>query len=39
VLLWVYYSSFILFFGAELTKVWSLHDSREPVLPDRNALR
>ena len=25
VLLWVYYSSFIFFFGAELTKVWSLH--------------
>jgi len=39
VLLWVYYSSFILFFGAELTKVWSLHHSREPVLPYRNARR
>lgn len=25
VLLWVYYSSFIFFFGAELTKVWALH--------------
>jgi membrane protein len=27
VLLWVYYSSFVLFFGAELTKVWALHRS------------
>jgi membrane protein len=27
VLLWVYYSSFILLFGAELTKVWALHNS------------
>jgi membrane protein len=29
VLLWVYYSSFILFFGAEFTKVWAKrHDGR-----------
>jgi membrane protein len=29
VLLWVYYSSFILFFGAEFTKVWAVrHDHR-----------
>lgn len=34
VLLWVYYSAFILFFGAEFTKVWTLaHDQRIKVEP------
>ena len=28
VMLWVYYSSFILFFGAEFTKVWSERHGR-----------
>jgi membrane protein len=39
VLLWVYYSSFILFFGAEFTKVWALHHSGQPIVPDENAVR
>jgi membrane protein len=39
VLLWVYYSSFILFFGAEFTKVWALHHSEQPIVPDENAVR
>ncbi|HEX4125382.1 MAG TPA: YhjD/YihY/BrkB family envelope integrity protein, partial [Tepidisphaeraceae bacterium] len=28
VMLWVYYSAFILFFGAEFTKVWTLDRDR-----------
>jgi membrane protein len=38
VLLWVYYSSFILFFGAEFTKVWAIHHGHPPV-PDANAVK
>jgi membrane protein len=39
VLLWVYYSSFILFFGAEFTKVWSVRHLHEPVVPQENAVK
>jgi membrane protein len=39
VLLWVYYSSFILFFGAEFTKVWARHHCREPILPAEHAVK
>jgi membrane protein len=39
VLLWVYYSSFILFFGAEFTKVWSVRHLRDAVVPQDNAVR
>lgn len=40
VMLWVYYSSFILFFGAEFTKVWSAHDDAAPaVVPEENAVK
>jgi membrane protein len=47
VLLWVYYSSFILFFGAEFTKVWSIRhehriapaDHAEKITPDNWAER
>ena len=39
VLLWVYYSSFILFFGAEFTKVWALHHAGQPIVPDENAVK
>lgn len=38
VLLWVYYSSFILFFGAEFTKVWSVRHLHAPVVPAANAV-
>ena len=37
VLLWVYYSSFIFFFGAELTKVWALHHTN-PIGPTEDAV-
>jgi membrane protein len=37
VLLWVYYSAFILFFGAEFTKVWSRNQGKA-VVPDENAV-
>jgi membrane protein len=39
VLLWVYYSAFILFFGAEFTKVWSVRHLHEPVKPQENAVK
>jgi membrane protein len=39
VMLWVYYSSFILFFGAEFTKVWSVRHLHEPVVPEANAVK
>jgi membrane protein len=39
VLLWVYYSAFILFFGAEFTKVWSIHHLRSRVVPEPNAVK
>jgi membrane protein len=39
VLLWVYYSSFILFFGAEFTKVWSVRHLHDAVVPQDNAVR
>jgi len=38
VLLWVYYSSFILFFGAEFTKVWSLRHG-SGLVPAENAVK
>ena len=38
VLLWIYYSSFILFFGAEFTKVWSLHHGHR-VIPEEIAVK
>ncbi len=38
VLLWVYYSAFILFFGAEFTKVWSLHHGHR-VIPEECAVK
>ena len=39
VLLWVYYSSFILFFGAEFTKVWSVRHLHDAVVPQDNAVK
>lgn len=39
VLLWVYYSSFILFFGAEFTKVWSVHRLRDRIVPEEHAVK
>lgn len=39
VLLWVYYSSFILFFGAEFTKVWSVRHLHTAVTPQENAVK
>ena len=39
VMLWVYYSSFILFFGAEFTKVWSVRHLHVPVEPEANAVK
>ncbi len=38
VLLWVYYSSFILFFGAEFTKVWALAHGHA-IIPDDHAVK
>jgi len=38
VLLWVYYSSFIFFFGAELTKVWALHHTNQ-IGPTEDAVQ
>ena len=38
VLLWVYYSSFILFYGAEFTKVYALSHG-QPIVPSENAER
>jgi len=37
VLLWVYYSSFILFFGAEFTKVWARSHGRG-IVPEPHAM-
>jgi membrane protein len=39
VMLWVYYSSFILFFGAEFTKVWSIHHMGHRVVPEQHAVK
>lgn len=39
VMLWVYYSAFILFFGAEFTKVWSVRHLHAPVVPQENAVK
>ena len=39
VMIWVYYSSFILFFGAEFTKVWSLRRLGERVTVQDNAVK
>lgn len=36
IMLWVYYSAFILFFGAEFTKVWSIRHGYR-VAPDEHA--
>jgi len=38
VLLWVYYSAFILFFGTEFTKVWSMRQDGG-ILPDDHAVQ
>jgi len=38
VLLWVYYSAQILFFGAEFTKVWAVRYGGR-IVPDENAMR
>ncbi|HSU65847.1 MAG TPA: YihY/virulence factor BrkB family protein, partial [Tepidisphaeraceae bacterium] len=38
VLIWVYYSSFILFFGAEFTKVW-VHHHAPRVAPEEHAVK
>ncbi len=38
VMLWVYYSAFILFFGAEVTKVYTLRSDKR-VIPDVNAVK
>lgn len=37
-LVWVYYSSLILFFGAEITQVWARRHGRE-IRPDKHAVR
>lgn len=37
VLLWAYYSSQILFFGAELTQVWARHRGSH-IVPDKHAI-
>jgi membrane protein len=39
VILWVYYSAFILFFGAEFTKVWSIHHLGHQVVPEEHAVK
>jgi membrane protein len=39
VILWVYYSSFILFFGAEFTKVWSAYHLDDRVVPEEHAVK
>lgn len=39
VILWVYYSAFILFFGAEFTKVWSLYHVGDRVVPEEHAVK
>lgn len=39
VILWVYYSSFILFFGAEFTKVWSMYHVGDRVVPEDHAVK
>ena len=39
ILLWVYYSSFILFFGAEFTKIWSLRQVGTPIVPTDHAVK
>jgi membrane protein len=33
VMLWIYYSSFVFFFGAEFTKAWALRYAAAPVDP------
>jgi membrane protein len=38
VLLWIYYSTQILFFGAELTQVYARHYGSQ-IVPDKNAVR
>jgi membrane protein len=38
ILLWVYYSSFILFFGAEFTKVWATAHGHA-IVPDEHAVK
>lgn len=38
VLLWAYYSSQILFYGAELTEVWARHRGTH-IVPDKHAVR
>lgn len=38
ILLWIYYSAFILFFGAEFTKVWTLHHDKR-VVPEEHAVK
>jgi membrane protein len=38
ILLWVYYSSQILFFGAEFTKVWTVHQGGR-IVPKSKAVR
>jgi membrane protein len=38
ILLWVYYTTQIVFFGAELTKVYALHRG-SPIQPSRGAIR
>jgi membrane protein len=39
VLLWVYYSSFILFFGAEFTKVWTKRRNSQQIVPEPEAVK
>ena len=38
VLIWIYYSAFILFYGAEFTKVWSLKHGHH-VIPDGSSVK
>jgi len=37
ILLWVYYTSLILYFGAAFTKVYALQNGR-PIQPGKNAV-
>lgn len=37
ILVWIYYSAMIFFFGAELTQVWARRKGRE-ILPDQDAV-
>jgi membrane protein len=37
VLLWVYYSAFSLYYGAEFTKIWTIHYYGQKITPEQHA--